>query len=253
MSEAPLGRPPAGVGADARSGAMKRGLIVTFAVHFGLVGAALAAHAFDGDASQRFVVSDKNVNVIEAGLAVRKKQKRGRKSRLVRKQQQKRLDPQTLGVSNNAQGAAAKDKPEKPEDVFNRFRNVDLEPDKAGDEGSEDEGVEGADDGSEWGTLENAKGDPYVGELIGRMTKDFVVPTVVRQKSLAAYGCVRLSPAGKVVERSVPEENKSHNRTFDRAVEERLKLTSDMEQPVPAHLVDLLVKAGACAIYKSAD
>ena len=239
------------VGVGARSGALKRGLIVTFSVHFGLIGVAMAVHALDSDASERFVATSQNVNVIEAGLAVRKKQKRGRKSRLVRKEQQKQADPRTLGVARDAQGAAAK--PDQDEDVFNRFRNVDLEPDKAGDEGSEDEGAEGADDGSEWGTLEDAKGDPYVGELIGRMTKDFTVPTVVRQRNLTTYGCVRLSAAGKLVERSVPEEHKSNERTFDRAVEERLKLAFDMDKPVPGHLVDLLVKKGACAVYRSAE
>jgi hypothetical protein len=111
--------------------------------------------------------------------------------------------------------------------------------------------VQGSDDGSEYGTLERAKGDPYIGELIGRMTTEFVVPTVVSDRKLNTWGCVKLDADGKISDRALDPEHKSRSHAFNSAVEARLKLTTDMEQPVPERLKKMLVGKFVCATYTS--
>src|SRR6185369_12872971 len=136
--------------------------------------------------------------------------------------------PEVHGVAMDA-NAVPKPKDEKPKPpdevardpraTFNKFRKI--KPDE--------ENQEGADDGSEFGTLERAQGDPYVGELIGRMTVNFTVPSVITDQGLETWGCVKLDAEGKVVDWAVDPDHKSKSHAFNSAVEKRIHETTDMD------------------------
>lgn len=239
------------------------GLIVTLSVHLGVFGAVWGMNALDKKRIEDRARLSDQVVVIEAGLAFKKKERRGRRSRLPQKEQAPKVKPQDVSVTRDATAKPeTRDKKERapadkldPESVFDKYRNVETVGDSAnvGSGGGDDVDQEGSDLGSEWGTLDQAKGDPYVGELVGRMTQNppITVPSVVpRGEGLETYGCVRLAPDGSIVGRVVPDEHKSANRVFNRAVEERLKITTDMDRPVPAHLKELLIEKGICVPYR---
>ena len=59
-----------------------------------------------------------------------------------------------------------------------------------------------------------------------------------------------LSPDGKVANVQLDPEHKSGNAAFNSAVLRRLKLTTDMEKPVPDNLKGDLVEKWACVPYK---
>ncbi len=105
--------------------------------------------------------------------------------------------------------------------------------------------------GSEFGTLEDDKGDPYVGELIGRMTTDFGVQSMVTTKGLETWGCVRIDGSGHIIDRSIDPEHKSRSYPFNSAVEERLRIATDMDKPVPAHLKKMLIGKFVCATFRN--
>jgi hypothetical protein len=205
--------------------------------------------------------SPKDLRHIEAGLARRSQIAGGKASALPSKTVTQKAAPRTNGVASNAERAT--DPTHRPDDktlppgaidvnaVMNQYRPGQTdEGTQTGDEGSGAENVPGDPNGSKLGNLDKAKGDPYVGELIGRMSVDFVVPSAVPEgKGLETWGCVRLSPDGKIAERMLDPEHKSPVHAFNSAVEDRLGQTTDMEQPVPDDLTSLLVDQFACHVY----
>ncbi len=106
----------------------------------------------------------------------------------------------------------------------------------------------GALDGSEWGTELDAEGDPYVGELRGRVERAWSLPSLERGEDLAAWGCVRLEEDGTIADRELEEPSAS--RTLNRSVVVALENTTDMQEPVPEHLLDLLVDQGVCFTFR---
>lgn len=109
---------------------------------------------------------------------------------------------------------------------------------------------EGAVDGSEWGTEREARGDPYVGELRGRIHAEWRMPTL-ETGSGTVLGCVRLDDSGKIVDREVTK--RSRNANLNRSVDLALKESSDMDKPVPAHLKNLLTQRGICFNFRLED
>jgi hypothetical protein len=120
----------------------------------------------------------------------------------------------------------------------NRKQDDDLS-----DTGSDEIPVEGAAAGSEWGTEKMAKGDPYVGELKGRIYSVWRVPALETGVG-EALGCVRLSVEGEVVDRELKKRSKNSN--LNRSVQVALKNAPPMESPVPDKLKTLLTVNGIC-------
>tara|TARA_R110002073_G_scaffold256849_4_gene419531 strand:- start:56027 stop:56749 length:723 start_codon:yes stop_codon:yes gene_type:complete len=120
----------------------------------------------------------------------------------------------------------------------NRKQDEDLS-----DTGSEETPVEGSPDGSEWGTEKEARGDPYVGELKGRIYDAWKVPALETGTG-SALGCVRLDKEGAIVDRELKKRSKNTN--LDRSVEVALKDAPAMDKPVPDALVNLLTVKGIC-------
>lgn len=238
------------------------GIAMTVGLHIVVgVGVAVAGY-FDGKSTVRkATLAEEQYQTIEAGLAIKKKST-GKKSSLPQKDVAPKVkQPDAPGVVTNADAPPDPNKkkddeytpPDKqdPSSVFDKFRNVDTGEQASADTTAKDsENVEGAADGHEFGTLDKAKGDPYVGELIGRMTKDFTVPSVVTETGLETWGCVKLEASGKMDEWKIDPDHKSRSHAFNSAVEDRLKQTTDMEQPVPDHLKPLLVEQYACVKFK---
>jgi hypothetical protein len=207
---------------------------------------------------------DDEAMVIEAGLAFKSKSTGGKKSKLAQKDLAPKVKPpDTPGIARDPNTPPPDKKPEEktdkpppppdkvdPKSVFDKYRDKESGTTATG-ENKDDETKAGQADGSEFGTLERAKGDPYVGELIGRMTADFTIPSVVTDEGLVTWGCVKLDADGKILERKIDPENKSRNHAFNSAVSERLKQTTDMESAVPGHLVGMLVGKFVCATYRS--
>ncbi len=235
------------------------GFVVTVGVHVMIFGAVYFMHLADTDLIKRRA-QEEPVQAIEAGLAIKQKAA-AKKSPLPSKEVTEKVKPPDAPtVSKNAE-AIPDEKPKKKPDyvpkdaqdkksVFDKYRGIDTGSLTSKTPGKADSNQGGSEDGSEFGLLDRAKGDPYVGELIGRMTVDFVVPTVVTAK-VAAWGCVKLDDGGKIAERFVDPQHKSRSAAFNSAVEERLRRTSDMDKPVPNHLKELLVRQGACVIFKN--
>lgn len=232
--------------ADGRMHAI--GLGMTVAVHAGVLAAMILVGHFGHDESKQ---AEKPFQSIEAGLAIKKKATSAPKSKLPQKDQPPPVKPPDAPkiATNPNQVPQPKKEEKKPpppdaESVFDKYRKMDTR-------AHEEIEVEGSDDGSEFGTLERAKGDPYVGELIGRMTTEFVVPSVVSDHELKTWGCVKLDTDGKITDRAIDPEHKSKSHAFNSAVEARLKRTTDMEQPVPNYLKEMLVGKFVCATYTS--
>ena len=240
------------------------GVGLTVAIHVGVAGVVWGMNRYEQSHAEKKAKRDNAPVAIEAGLAIKKKSKAGKKSKLPQKDvTQKVKPPDAPGIATNPDVVPDPDKPRKdkpdyvppelrdPSSVFDKYRNKPTvgDPTTVGAGGGDDENREGKDDGSEWGTLAEAKGDPYVGELVGRLKQNWIVPTLVTDEGLVAQGCVRLDETGKIVDREVPAEYKSRDRTFNRAVELALKESSDMDKPVPAHLEDLLTVKGICVKF----
>lgn len=237
------------------------GAAVTLGLHLLIVGAVFAMNAIDSShVDER--AKEEPFQAIEAGLAIKKKSQEGKKSALPQKDVAAKVKPpEAPGIAKNPDVVPpVEKKPEKKNDyvpptdtdaksVFDKYRHVDTGA-TAGTDKS-DENKQGDDNGSEYGTLEKAKGDPYVGELIGRMTKDFAVPTVVSDTTLKTWGCVKLDESGKIVDRTMDPEHKSRSHAFNSAVDEALKQATDMDKPVPNNLKKMLVGKFVCATYTS--
>jgi hypothetical protein len=243
-------------------GAHAMGIGVTLILHLAIAGTVIFMNELDRSHVERSQ-QEPEFTAIEAGLAMKKKTPQGKKSALPQKEVAAKVKPpEAPGVSKNADAVPKenKDKKEKRPDfvppeatdsksIFDKYRHVDTGDTQGGDKA--DVNQNGSDEGSEFGTLDRAKGDPYIGELIGRMTVDFVVPTVVRDQNLVTWGCVKLDENGKIIDRAIAPEKKSRSHAFNSAVEERLKLTTDMDKPVPSHLKKTLLGKYVCATYTS--
>ena len=220
---------------------------MTVLLHIGL-GTALALIEKQ-DEEDRALLSelDKDVVVIEASLAYKSKEQK--------RQPQKQKAPDPVAPDENrvtmdADAVPLEPDKKKPKDVdvdavLKSHRDVDLS-EGGGETGSEVPQL-GSPDGSEWGTDSEAKGDPYVGEIHGRIKKVWAIPTLETETG-EALGCVRLDPDGKIADRTVWK--KSGIANLDRSVNEALRAATDMDEPVPAHLIFLLTKKGICFRFK---
>jgi hypothetical protein len=241
-------------------GAHVTGVLVTLLLHVGIFGSVVTMNECDRSHVAAHP-AEEPYQAIEAGLAIKRKAQEGKKSALPQKDVAAKVKPPDApGITKNADAVPKEDPKKKKPDpapadatdaksVFDKYRHVDTGATQGGEK--QDVNQQGADDGSEYGTLDRAKGDPYVGELIGRMTTDFVVPTVVTAQDLVTWGCVKLDESGKITDRVIDPEKKSRSHAFNSAVEERLKLTTDMDKPVPSHLQKMLVGKFVCATYTS--
>lgn len=139
--------------------------------------------------------------------------------------------------------------PVEPDEVdINSILNKNRKQDEdLSDTGSDEVPVEGSASGSEWGTERDAKGDPYVGELKGRIYDAWKVPALETGTGVA-LGCVRLDSDGIIVDRELKKRSKNSN--LDRSVEVALKESTGMESPVPDHLTALLTERGICIKFR---
>jgi outer membrane biosynthesis protein TonB len=238
-------------------GAKHIAIVVTLLVHVGVgVSVALATQATQGRLSERANLADEKREHIQAGLAIKSKSAKGRKTKQPQRETERKVSPTDVAVSRDEKPVDPKDKKEKdpldevaPESVFDKHRQGatgPAEPTSAAP-GGDDETKVGRDDGSDWGTQADTVGDPYVGELNGRLHEHWEVPSTVTDTALEAAACVRLSPDGKIADFRI---EKSGNATFDAAVERAVKQASDMEAPVPDHLSGGLTKEGLCFAFK---
>jgi hypothetical protein len=244
---------------DGRFHAWAAGL--TFGIHALVVVALLVMGHLDASSARRRPLDEPVA--IEAGLAIKSKSTGGKKSRLPQKELAPMVKPpEAEGVARDPDAVPEPetDKPKDqtppppdkvdPKSVFDKYRNMEAGDTQTGDQ-KDDQNQQGSADGSEFGTLERAKGDPYVGELIGRMTVDFTVPSVVSEDGLLTWGCVMLDDSGRITDRKIDPDHKSRSHAFNSAVWERLKQATDMEAPVPDHLKSMLVGKFVCATYRT--
>jgi hypothetical protein len=223
------------------------GIVLTLLIHFGVLGGAVGMNYLDSGRPKK----EEKYQTIEAGLAIKKKAT-APKSKLPQKEEAPKVKPPDAPtIAKNPDVVPQPDKKKEktppkeavdPNSVFEKYRHNQDVGTTAQTEDQE---------GSEYGTLDRAKGDPYVGELIGRMTADFVVPSVVSNTSLVTMGCVKIDDDGKIQDRTIDPEHKSGSHAFNSAVERRLKETTDMEKPVPNYLKKMLVGKFVCVPYTS--
>jgi outer membrane biosynthesis protein TonB len=258
---------------DSSGGLKVGGLILTVLLHAALVFFTISKLGSDSsaatDPSERF---DESIT-IEAALAFKEVKP---ESRQPQKQKKEKYAPpvEEVPVPVEAPPEALPPEPEAPKiDTDNQVQaeeppkvakekpkhkvkprpdEIDpesiLEKNRVQDEDLSETGVEeipkeGSADGSEWGSERDARGDPYAGELRGRIESVWSVPSVETGTGVA-QGCVKLDEDGKIVDRHV--KKKSGNANLDRSVELALKQAPDMEEPVPEHLIDLITVKGIC-------
>ena len=235
--------------------------------HFGLlIGVGMTARCESSRIEKKASLEERNLQHIEAGLAVKSKSSKGRKTKQPQKDVERKVSPTDVAVSKddqqkpddpNKKKDPPKDQEVDPESVFAKHRagaeGTPTDDPAAETPGTDEEDKVGQVDGSEFGRLEKAKGDPYVGELVGRMTvnPELEVPSTVPEGTdLVTYGCIKLAPDGKIANVQLDPDSKSSNAAFNSAVLRRLKQTTDMEQPVPENLRDMLVEKWACVPYR---
>jgi hypothetical protein len=224
------------------------GLVTTFFLHLFVIGVVIAKpsgfESCGGGGNSDFA----EAQVIEASLAFKEVKP---KSKQPQKRKKKKFRQKPEDGASRVEEIQPKEKKKETmhvdEDEIdinsvldkNRKQDEDLS-----DFGSDEEiPTEGQADGSEWGTEKDARGDPYVGELKGRIYSVWKVPTLETGKGLA-IGCVRLDADGKIVARELKERSKNIN--LARSVEVALKDAPDMDRPVPEELKSLLTGTGIC-------
>ena len=205
---------------------------------------------FDVEALPEKPKSDRfaNAQTIEAALAFKKP--KTEKKRQPQKKKKKKFKPSDQKASRDDKRDPVEKKEQKKKevlpdeiDILSKNRKLGEQDDNLSDTGEEVDPDEGSADGSEWGTEGEAKGDPYVGELKGRIYKVWTVPSFEKGRA-TALGCVKLDAKGRIVDRSL--EKRSSNANLNTSVEVALKKASDMEAAVPAKLVKLLTEKGIC-------
>lgn len=188
-----------------------------------------------------------NAKTIEASLAFKKVEK---KNKQPEKKKKKKFAPPEVQKASRDENATPTDPdksqvPVAPEeiDIASILKKNRAQDDDLSDTGVEEVAKDGQVDGSEWGTEKDARGDKYVAELKGRIYDAWKVPSL-ESGSGTAEGCVRLDKEGKIVDRDVTK--KSKNANLNRSVSVALKESTDMEDPVPGYLVELLTVDGIC-------
>jgi len=230
---------------------MLTGLAFTLLLHLFVAGLVVAKNdgtgcgGSDASGSTNFAQAE----VIEASLAFKEVKPKNKQPQKKKKQ---KFRPKTEdGASKRETVDPKKDKPKKetlPVDddevdinsILDKHRKQDED---LSDTGSEEVPVEGSSQGSEWGTEKEARGDPYVGELRGRIYDAWKVPALETGNG-KAIGCVRLDKEGAIVDRELKKRSKNTN--LDRSVEVALKNAPAMETPVPDALINLLTVKGIC-------
>jgi len=233
------------------------GLSLTFLLHAAVIAVLISrgdesgcagGGGGDADAAKRFEDSQ----TIEASLAFKAVEP---KDRQPQKEKKKKYAPDDKApVIADADAGPRPEAPEhdlkvKPDEVDiasvlkkNKMQNPDLS-----STGAEEIPKEGSASGSEWGTEKDAKGDPYAGELKGRIHSAWELPAL-EQGTGEVEGCVKLDKNGKIVDRFV--KKKSGNANLDRSVEVALRQAPDMNEPVPDDLIDLMTSKGICFRFK---
>lgn len=192
-----------------------------------------------------------NARYIEAALAKKGPEKKERQPQKRRRRKVK--PPDVPSADRDEKKQVHKKKPEKKKRP--KPKEIDwlskLEDNRKLAENLPEHGTDLPDlgnvDGSEWGTEADARGDPYVGELKGRVFKAWQLPTLVA-KDFLAVGCVRLNAKGKIKYHELLEPSK--NPKVDQSVKQALKNATSMEAPVPAHLRKLLTEQGICFKFR---
>jgi hypothetical protein len=226
------------------------GLAFTLLLHIFVIGLASTttegAGCGGGDASGS--TNFEKAETIEASLAFKEVKPKNKQPQKKKKQ---KFRPNVEDGASKNEKLDPKKKPKKdtvPVDedeidldaILKKNRKQD---DDLSETGSEETPVEGAPDGSEWGTERDARGDPYVGELKGRVYSVWQVPALETGTGKAT-GCVRLDKEGVIVDRELKKRSKNTN--LDRSVEVALKNAPAMDKPVPDALVNLLTVKGIC-------
>lgn len=199
--------------------------------------------------------SFEQAETIEASLAFKKVSAKDKQPQKQKKQKFAPVD--AIKLSNDA-SQIPEDRKEDPK-IVPREDEIDptsvLQKNRAQDENLSSTGVDelprdGAEDGSEWGTERDARGEPYVGELKGRIYSAWKVPALETGTG-TTVGCVRLDKDGAITDREL--KTRSSNANLNRSVEEALREAPAMEEPVPDHLVNLLTVKGICFNFKLAE
>lgn len=227
------------------------GLACTVLLHLFVVGLVVSksdtSGCGGGDASGS--TSFSQAETIEASLAFKEVKPKNKQPQKKKKQ---KFRPKTQdGASKNEKLDPKKDdkkketlRPDEEEIDINSILDKNRKQDEdLSDTGSDEVPIEGSATGSEWGTERDARGDPYVGELKGRVYSVWKVPAL-ETGSGQAVGCVRLDKDGVIVDRELKKRSKNTN--LDRSVEVALKDAPAMETPVPDALIDLLTVKGIC-------
>lgn len=228
------------------------GLAATLLLHLFIVGGVVSKGANEGCGGGGGVASATDfgqAETIEASLAFKEVKP---KTKQPQKKKKQKFKPTPEDGASKDETKTPEKEPEKekipvePDEIDiasilekNRKQDEDLS-----DTGSDEVPVEGAADGSaDWGTETEARGDPYVGELKGRIYSVWKVPAL-ETGSGQAIGCVRLKEDGEILDRELKKRSKNTN--LDRSVEVALKTAPNMEEPVPDKLKTLLTVKGIC-------
>ena len=224
------------------------GIALTLVLHCGLLAALIINQKSCTSDGNAFASNFEEAETIEASLAFTEVKKKNKQPQKQRKKKFKAAKATPVSRDADALPKPKKEdqKPKPDEDEIdplsilekNRKQEEDLS-----DTGVDELPTEGSAQGSEWGTERDARGDPYVGELKGRIFNAWEVPTLETGDG-RAVGCVRLQPSGTIKDREL--KRRSSNVNLNRSVQLALKNASDMESSVPGHLTTLLTEKGIC-------
>ena len=225
------------------------GLAATFLLHIFVAGLVVAkddgSGCMGGGTAQATDFAE--AQTIEASLAFKEVKPKNKQPQKKKKQKFRQKVEDGASTEEKVKEPKKEDKSLRVDEdevdinaILNKNRKQDED---LSDTGSDELPVEGSATGSEWGTEKEARGDPYVGELKGRIYTAWKVPALETGTGMAV-GCVRLDPDGKIVARELKERSKNSN--LDRSVEVALKDAPDMESPVPDKLKTLLTVNGIC-------
>lgn len=188
---------------------------------------------------------------IEAALAFKKVSPKDKQPQKQKKQKfrpddalLKSTDPTAMPDDRKASPVPVNEDEVDPTSILDKNRAQD---DNLSSTGVDELPKDGASDGSEWGTERDARGEPYVGELKGRIYSAWKVPALETGTG-KTVGCVRLDQDGTIKDREL--KTRSENANLNRSVEEALREAPAMEAPVPDHLVELLTVKGICFNFK---
>lgn len=223
------------------------GLSIAFALHVG-VGASLV-FAEEGCLAEAGTRDLDEARYVEAALAIKgeaeeeSKQPQKPRERKPAPDSQSEPDPMSKDEEREPEPEPEPEEEPEPQEDFDPQEVLDRNRELAEDDKIPQEGVDreelGDIAGSDWGTELDAKGDPYLGELAGRVKAAWRLPSFEKTPDLEAEACVTLEEDGTIDEREIVEP--SGNPTFDRSVALALEEAPDMEEEVPEHLHELLI------------